>query len=475
MLGFPMISARLIFTTSLLCVSPVWGASHPSLSADQESCVAKGKRFERAGWIYLHTEGEPRDRGFQHGYLLAKEIGEALRVTRIEWERESAMDWPWLVERAAAMFVPRIDAENLAELDGISKGAGAAGVRISLDELITYNGIIELSDYWWPIELKKIKDAPPQTVRQSCSSFIATGNWTKDGNVVLGHNTMQSYSDVLPGVIEDIAPAHGHRILWQTSPGWIHSGTDFFITDAGIVGSETTIGSFEGFDTNGIPEFARMRRATQDAGSIDAWCETMKRGNNGGYANAWLLGDLNTKEIARLELGLKYVGYEKKKDGYFIGSNVAEDRKILRLETDKNDTDIRASSVARRVRWKELMKQHAGKIDLEMAKRFEGDHFDAYRGKVWPGGRTLCGHFDLDSDASGQGNTVPYGCNGTVDAKVVDASMARRMTFAARFGSGCGTAFVAKKFLTEHPQFEWMTEILKDRPEQPWAVFRAGE
>jgi hypothetical protein len=437
--------------------------------------VGKGKRFERGGWIYLHTEGEARDRGFQHGYLLAKEIGEAIRVTRIEWERDSAMDWAWLVQRAAAMFVPKIDAENLAELEGISEGAGAAGVQVTRDELISYNGIIELSGYWWPTELKKIKDAPKPEVRESCSSFIATGTWTKDGNVVLGHNTMQSYAEVLPVVIQDIKPAHGHRILWQTSPGWIHSGTDFFITDAGLVGSETTIGSFEGFDTNGLPEFSRMRRATQDAGSIEAWCEVMKRGNNGGYANAWLLGDLNSKEIARLELGLKYVAYEKKKDGYFIGSNVAEDRKILRLETDKNDTDIRASSVARRVRWKELMKQYAGKIDLEKAKRFEGDHFDKYRGKIWPGGRTLCGHFDLDGDASGQGHSVPFSCNGTVDAKVVDASLGHQMTFAARFGSGCGTAFVAHKFLAEHPQFEWMTEILKDRPEQPWVLFRAGE
>jgi hypothetical protein len=472
-----MISARLILSSILLFTLVCRGAdSSRALSPQQQSCLAKGKRFERAGWIYLHIEGEPRDRGFQHGYLLANEINDALRVTRIEWERESAMDWAWLVKRTTPMFLPRIDAENLAELEGICEGAQAAGVQVSRDELIAYNGILELIDYWWPQELKKIKDAPPSTdVRQSCSSFIATGRWTADGNIVLGHNTMQSYGDVLPNVIEDIVPAHGHRILWQTSPGWIHSGTDFFITDAGLVGSETTIGSFEGFDTNGIPEFVRMRRATQDADSIDAWCQVMKRGNNGGYANAWLIGNIHSREIARLELGLKYVGFEKKKDGYFIGSNVAEDPKILRLETDKNDVDIRASSVSRRVRWKELMKQYAGKIDLEKAKRFEADHFDTWREKVWPGGRTLCGHFDLDPDASGQGHSVPFSCSGTVDGKVVDATMAARMTFAARFGSACGSAFVARKFLGDHPQFEWMTPILKDRPAQPWTVFRAGE
>jgi hypothetical protein len=42
-----------------------------ALSAENQKCVAKARRFERKGWIYLHIEGEARDRGFQHGYLLA--------------------------------------------------------------------------------------------------------------------------------------------------------------------------------------------------------------------------------------------------------------------------------------------------------------------------------------------------------------------------------------------------------------------
>jgi hypothetical protein len=470
-----MIPTRSLLGAALFCLSAICGRAeaHPALTPEQQAWLSSAKRFERAGWIYLHTEGGASQRGFQQGYLLAKEIADGLRVTRLEWEHQSAMEWPWLAARAAELFAGRIDAENLAELEGIAEGARAAGVKVSREEIIAYNGIIELSDYWWPLELKKIKDAPPPPVRQSCSSFVATGAWTQDGNVVLGHNTMQDYQDVFPNVIQDIVPARGHRIFWQTTPGWIHSGTDFFITSAGIVGSETTIGDFEGFDTNGVPEFVRMRRATQDASSLDEWCEIMKRRNNGGYANAWLLGDVNTREIARLELGLKYTGYEKKRDGYFVGSNVAETRKILVLETDRKDTDIRMSSVARRVRWKQLMKEYAGKIDLPLAKRFEADHFDTWRGKVIPGSRSLCGHFDLDPN--GEGHDVPFDCSGTVDAKVVDAAMAKRMSFDARWGAACGTPFRAGPFLAAHPQFEWMTDLLRDRPSQPWVTFRAGE
>ena len=34
--------------------------------------------------------------------------------------------------------------------------------------------------------------------------------------------------------------------------------------------------------------------------------------------------------------------------------------------------------------------------------------------------------------------------------------MAKEMSFAARWGSACGTAFDAEKFLAAHPQFDWM-------------------
>jgi hypothetical protein len=469
---FTLTSRKLAFCALLVCSA---SAALGAVSTEQQQCLAKAKRFERHGWTYLHVEGEARERGFQHGYLLAPEIVEGLDNTRVGWEHDSAMPWPWLVERAAAMFTNRIDAEDLAEMAGIAEGMRAAGHPTTLEEMIAYNGFIELSGYWWPLELKKFKDGPAPPVKESCSAFIATGSMTRDGNVVLGHNTMMDYSSPFPNVIEDIVPAKGHRILWQTQPGWIHSGMDFFITDAGLVGAETTIGSYEGFETNGVPEFVRMRRATQDAGSVDQWCAIMRKGNNGGYANAWLVGDTHTREIARLELGLRQIGFEKKRDGDFVGSNVAEDRKLLVFETNSKETDIRQSSVARRVRWKQLMKQNAGRIDLAAAKQFEADHYDSYHQKVQPGGRSLCGHFELDAEGLGSWPGVPYACAGTVDAKVVDAAMAGKMRFSARWGSACGRPFDAKQFLAAHPQFDFLDGGLKSRPSQPWTVFTAGE
>jgi hypothetical protein len=441
-----------------------------TLTPEQKAWIAKAECSENNGWTYLHIEGTPQERGFQHGYLLAKEIKEAIRVLSIEWNYRTSMEWAFLVKKAGEMFTPKVDEEDLAEIDGIVEGMNAAGDSTSRDEIVTLNGSMELFGYWWPSVKDSLKVNSIERKKESCSSFIATGSMTADGGIVLAHNTMCGYQDPFCNVIMDIKPEKGHRILMQASAGVIHSGTDFFITDAGLVGSETTIGDFFPFDEKGVPEFSRMRHATQYANSIDEWCDTMKKGNNGGYANAWLIGDINTNEIARLELGLKYVGYEKKKDGYFIGSNVAEDLKILRMETKSNETNIKQSSVARRARWKQLMKEYAGKINVDIAEKLEADHYDMYLNTIAPGGRSLCAHWDLDAQLSGVDD--PYSPDGTVDAKVVDSKMAKQMSFAARWGAACGTAFDAKKYLEEHPQYEWVKGILKDRPSEPWTVFK---
>ena len=442
-----------------------------ALSPEQKSWIARAEKHEKDGWIYLHIEGTPRERGFQYGYLLADNIKESLRVTREVWLRESGMEWPWIVGESKKIFRGKVDAELLAEIDGIVEGLGAAGIPTTRDEMVAYNAYIELSGYWWPEQKKSMDVHSPDARKQSCSSFIATGSMTADGGIVLGHNTMTSYAEADCNIILDLVPEKGYRILMQASPGWIHSGTDFFITSAGIVGSETTIGDFSGFDDGGTPEFVRMRRATQDASTIDQWCDIMKKGNNGGYANAWLVGDVKTNEIARLEIGLKYTGLEKTKDGYFVGSNIAENVKILRLETDEHETDIRRSGVARRVRWKQLMRRDAGKITLEMGELYEADHYDSYLGRNSLSWRALCAHGDYDT----LDLYLPFEPGGTVDAKVVDSRMAKSMSFAARWGAGCGRPFNAQEFLKLHPQFEWMEGILKSRASYPWTKFQAGE
>ena len=66
--------------------------------------------------------------------------------------------------------------------------------------------------------------------------------------------------------------------------------------------------------------------------SLDDFVRMMKEGNNGGYANTWLVGDRKTNEIGRLELGLKYVTFDRTRDGYFVGSNFPINPKLARAK-----------------------------------------------------------------------------------------------------------------------------------------------
>ena len=112
-------------------------------------------------------------------------------------------------------------------------------------------------------------------------------------------------------------PAAGQHFIMDGMPGLIHSGDDFGINAAGMMITETTISNFHGFDEHGIPEFVRARKAMQYSKSIDDFARIMKDGNNGGYANTWLIGDRKTGEIGRLELGLKNVTLDRTRSGYF--------------------------------------------------------------------------------------------------------------------------------------------------------------
>ena len=101
---------------------------------------------------------------------------------------------------------------------------------------------------------------------------------------------------------------------------------------------------------------------------------------------------------------------------------------------------------------------------MELAKSFLADHYDPWLQKEYPGSRTLCAHWELDSQLQGFPGFIPFDPAGTYDGKVVDTTMAKRMSFLARWGAACGTPFNAAKFLEAHPQFDWMVGLLKDRP-----------
>jgi hypothetical protein len=435
-----------------------------------------GKAFRRApesGWTFVHLEGKPADIGFQHGYLLAPEIDDAFRVIRAGMTHGGKHDWAFYRSAAEHVLWPHIETEYRQELQGIVEGLHARRVDLDIYDLVAFNASQELDSYYtdWYDKEHHTK-GPAKPAPEHCSAFVATGSYTRDGKLVIAHNNWTEYKEGSRwNVIFDIQPANGHRILMDGMPGYIHSGDDFGENDAGILITETTIGSFNGFDPNGVAEFVRARKAMQYAGTLDRFAEIMKDGNNGGYANTWLVADRNSNEIGQLELGLKHVTWKKTKDGYFVGSNFPENPELIRDEApDFRVKDMSISANARRVRWNALMAEYKGKIDVANAEKFLADHYDTFDHTTKPSERTLCGHIDLSKRGSAPWQP-PYGIAGAVQNKAADATMAAHMSFMAAMGHSCGINFKAAEHLKKHPEFAWEKDILRDLDSYPWAKF----
>lgn len=434
------------------------------------------KAFRRPavnGWVFVHLEGPPREIGYQHGYLLASEIEDAFRAGAHLLTHDTKREWSFFRAAAERVFWPKVEAEYREEMEGIAAGLAAQGVNLDLWDVVALNASIESSYYTGWLDRRAGAAAPAAAPAERCSAFVATGSYTRGGRIVIGHNNWSNYADGSRwNIIFDIVPASGRRILMDGYPGFIHSGDDFGMNSAGIAITETTISQFHGFDPAGIPEFVRARKAMQYADSIDSFARIMRTGNNGGYANNWLVADTKTGEIASLELGLKNVVLRRTADGYFAGANFPVDEKLAREETDFPVNDPSVSSNARRLRWEQLMQEHKGRIDTEAGKRFLADHYDAYARKQEPNERTLCGHIDLSPRGLPPWQP-PFGPAGAVQSKVADASMIGRMSLAAAAGHACGMAFKAGEHRKRHPEFGWQRPYLRDLDPHPWTVFES--
>jgi hypothetical protein len=447
---------------------PSWSA------ADTKLLEGAARKPPLNGWTVVRLSGAPKQIGYQHGYLLAPEIADLQKVFLLELTHDNGKDWNFFRDAAKNVWWPHIDQEYRDEMQGIADGVNARGVQLDVWDIVVMNGAEEWSYYVGQYD-KERQIASPSTVTapDHCSAFVATGGYTKDGKIVIAHNNWTGYMDGSRWIIAfDIKPAHGYRFVMDGLPGVIHSGDDFGINSAGMVITETTITGFSGYDFNGIPEFIRARKAMQYSASIDDVARIFKEGNNGGYANDWLLADTKKNEIASLELGLKNVTLERKSDGYFVGSNFPIAPKLAAQETDFNLRDSGLSANARHKRWEQLMQENKGKIDVAAAQKFLADHVDSVTGKDEPSERTLCGHVEMSSRGMGAWQP-PYGTAGAVQNKATDSSMARRMTFTAAAGHACGHDFLAAQHLAAHPELAWQQRELRDMKAYPWTQIAA--
>ena len=404
-------------------------------------------RYPVGGWIYLHIEGKPYERGYQHGHLMAREIVQYVDRCAAELDSKSRnRAWDLGRTTASALFASGYDQEILAEMKGIADGAADAGAKwgerkIDFIDILAANSITELGELenaipGTPTGVEGLGFKPPAyfdhkrdvSVTERCSAFAATGPATRDGKMIIGHVTMWPLTLAeQTNVLLDVKPEAGHRVLMQSFPGGIQSGTDWYQNDVGVVLTETTIRQSP-FNVRGTPESYRARRAIQYGDNIEQVVEILGAKNNGLYTNEWLIGDAKNNEIAMYELGTYRTKlYRSSKGewfggttGFYWGDNNAKDLDV-RLEyapdPEGQPEHLPYVPAERDLKWQALYQQYKGSIDEQFA-------FNAFR-------------------------TAPLVRSTTMDAKVATADMASRMMLWAEFGKPNQREWVPSKWQKE--------------------------
>src|ERR1700758_3378560 len=135
--------------------------------------------FERGGWVYVHLEGDPATIGFQHGYMLAKEIEDAFPAVSTNMMRSTQRDWAFFREVAREKLWPKLDPEYQQELQGIAEGLNArTGSALDVYDIVALNSFEEVPDYYvpWLNKQEKTANAPNLKSPGNCSAFVATGS-----------------------------------------------------------------------------------------------------------------------------------------------------------------------------------------------------------------------------------------------------------------------------------------------------------
>ena len=408
-----------------------------------------------SSWKKVVLKGTPYEIGFQHGSKLKTEIQKVRQILPIYIETILKQTYDSFMTKTIFIIKPIIQSkfpQIYRELEGIAEGS-----NIDIDAIIAWNAQMSIS-----------------SCASRCSAFIATGNSTKDGKIVMAHTT---HSDFLSGqlfnIIFKIIPDDGYTFIMQSAPGLIWSMTDWFITQSGIIGCESTIDNKNYQPEFGSPIFCRAREAMQFSKSIDDFIQILLKDNAGDYPCSWLLGDIKTNEVALFEIGKTMHSIERTQSGIYYGMNSPHNISLRQIEIKfpEDYTDITSSIGSRNLRFQTLFANYNGKIDSKISKKIIADHFDSSLEKDNPGLRTICKHGELSKEITKMGSS-PYFPSGSTDGKIVTTDMAANMEFQAIWGPPCQHPFHSTSFMKKHPQYLYLESYLEDWQKQQWTTIK---
>ncbi len=464
----------------------------------------KAYRYNIQGWIYMHIEGEPNERGYQYGYLAADEISDSIERWKefiLEQHRENALLkilsftrkndpellWNVYKNKAVKLFQKHVPEEYLNEMNGMVQGIKDRGTTIS-GENIEFEDILlmqfvqdtmyfflypqkrgifhrgaffnyiaakaaswvkpignMLIDIFFPMMKFSLKKLPREYEHPGhCSAFIATGDYTKDGGIVAAHSTV--FNPLIAercNLILDVKPTKGNSFTMTTFPGSIWSQEDWYQNEKGIILTETELRQGP-FNIREIPKGVRSRTAIQYSDNIDKAINILQKGNNGLIPNEWLIGDIKTGEIASLEQAYYKTPVKKTKSGFYWSCNVPHDKDVLTELWGGYNSCTAASDFMYEV------------YSMGRDKKFE-ELKDEYRGKV-------------DVEAAKEILATSPICNLVTDGKITSSNLLKENGLQVYIGNPNGTHIIPGEtmqdrynLITDLPAVGWLEIYSSDK------------
>ena len=424
----PMVLLLLLLPSSFSNI--VEGGSNVHTSSSIVNYYEKGFRYNIQGWVYIHIEGEPYDRGYQYGFLASAEIVDTINrwsnfahnldfmklfiIKNLPKNYDKLSEQWWKICRISAMniFLKEVPEEYKQEMKGMVDGVRDRGEKvhgrdIEFEDIVASHFVqeslynIKFSEYrYHPFRgifsfskprqilsslLKSILQAdkiPTDTRHHGhCSAFIATGDATSDGGIVVAHSTF--FNPMIAercNIILDVQPTQGYRFVMSCVPGSMWSQEDFYLNDQGIIITETEMPQGP-WKRTGTPKGVRSRRAIQYSDSIDDVIDILMDGNNGLIPNEWLIGDTKTGEIASMEQALFNTPIKRTTNGFYYSFTAPNNKKVQRElfgimsfipSISKKYYD--GWAIGRDKKFKEIEEQYYGQIDEEIAKKILSTH-----------------------------------------------------------------------------------------------------
>ena len=166
--------------------------------------VKNGLSYELNGWTYVAVKGSPKEMGQAYGKLIHSEMKKVQNILDFIIYNDYGVKWEFFIRAAAKYFKPKIMElypEFYEEMVGFSEGCTSAGTSMSIDEVIAWNNYFTLTESWWAnmpeeesIEVNGLNGSNKVSSKEGgngsserCSGFIANGDWTADGKIVVAH------------------------------------------------------------------------------------------------------------------------------------------------------------------------------------------------------------------------------------------------------------------------------------------------